>query len=84
MASVTNQSSPAISGAPVTPTNATPLTKGTCRSLYIGVSGTVVGILANDTVASTFVGVNGGSILPFMFSTVEATGTTATSIVALY
>lgn len=84
MASVTNQASPVVSGVAVTPSDTVPLTSGTCRGLYIGGGGTVVGILANDTATTTFVGCFAGQVLPVMFKLVYATGTTATSLVALY
>jgi hypothetical protein len=84
MASVTNQSSPAVSGVAVTPADGVALTKGTCRSLYIGGAGNISVILANDTVATTFTGCFAGMVLPVMCSTVQATLTTATLIIALY
>lgn len=84
MASVTNQSSPAVAGLAVTPADGVVLLHGTCRSLFVGGAGNVSAILANDTVATTFVGCAAGQILPIMCNTVQLTGTTATSIVALY
>ena len=52
------------------------------RSLYIGVSGDVAVVLADDTVAVTFVAVPVG-ILPVATSLVLAIGTSATNIVGL-
>lgn len=84
MASVSQQSSPAVSAVAVTPADGTTLTNGQCRSLYIGGAGNVSVIMANDTVAATFVGCSAGQILPIMATTVQATLTTATNIIALY
>lgn len=84
MASVTNQSSPAISGIAITPADGVSLTKGTCRGIYIGIGGNLAVILANDTLPVTFLGVIAGTILPVMAQTVQLTGTTATNLIALY
>lgn len=84
MASVTNQVSPAVKATPVTPTDNTPLAFGPCRALYIGTAGNVAVLLDNDTTPVTFTGCYGGQILPVMVTYVMATGTTATSIIALY
>ena len=83
MASVTNQVSPAVKAAAVTPATGTMLPTGACRALYIGGAGNVTCILDNDTVAVTFVGCYAGMVLPVMVWSVDATST-ATSIVALY
>lgn len=84
MASVSNQSSPAVSAAAVTPTDNTTLTNGPCRAIYIGGPGDLAIIPYNDTVAVTFVGCYTGMVLPVMATSIQSTGTTATSIVALY
>ncbi len=58
-------------------------TRGPCDAIYIGGSGDlVIKTLAGRTV--TFVGVEGGSVLPVGASTVVKTGTTATNLLALY
>lgn len=73
---------PAVEFQAVTPSDATDLTRFT-RALYIGVGGNVVCVdFLNNVV--TFVGVTAGSVLPIRVARVNATGTTATSIVALY
>lgn len=74
---------PARTGYAVTPSDATDLTNGIARSLYIGATGDVAVITLNgDTV--TFVGAVAGSTIPIFVKRVLSTGTTATSIVALY
>jgi hypothetical protein len=53
------------------------------RGLYIGAAGNVVVDMAYGTTI-TFVGVQAGTVLPVQVTRIYATGTTATSIVALY
>ena len=53
------------------------------RSLYIGGGGDLK-VKTADGGTVTFIGVKGGSVLPVSVSLVFATGTTATSIVALW
>lgn len=79
-----NTSDPAYSAAAVTPADGTTLTNGFCDALYIGSTGNVACILQGDSAAVTFTGLASGTILPVRARTVEATGTTATGIVALY
>ncbi len=67
----------------VTPDNDTDLTAVT-RGLYVGGAGNVRVILDRDSSTVDFVGVVAGSVLPLRIKRVHATGTTATSIVALY
>ena len=72
---------PAISAVAVTPDNSNDLAQ-TTRALYIGVSGNVkVDMQGSGTV--TFLSVPIG-ILPIRAKRVYATGTTATSIIALW
>lgn len=52
------------------------------RALYIGVDGDITVIMADDT-ASVLIK-NASGLLPIMVKRVLATGTTATSIVAIY
>jgi hypothetical protein len=66
----------------VTPDNDNDLATGVCKALLIGVAGTVSVIAADDTDAVTLT-VEAG-VLPVRVRRVRATGTTATSIVALY
>lgn len=65
----------------VTPSDATDL--GSTRGLYIGVGGNLVVTMLDNTNV-TFVAVPSGTILPIRVQKVRATGTTASSIVALY
>lgn len=75
-------SAPASHAAAVTPHDTTALTK-TCRSLYVGGAGNVTVITAGgETVA--FVGVPAGALLPVRATHVKSTGTSATSILALW
>lgn len=53
------------------------------RSLYVGVGGDVTLVTWNNEVI-THVGVPQGSILPCQFKRVNATATTATSLVGYY
>ena len=53
------------------------------RGLYVGGSGNLTVDMADGGVAVTFVGVQGGTILPIQVTRVYV-ATTATSIVALY
>lgn len=55
----------------------------TTRSLYIGVGGNIKVTMADGQVI-TFSNVVGGSILPVQVDIVWSTGTTASSIIALY
>ena len=68
--------------AAVTPNDGTDLAHET-KALYIGGAGNVA---IHDTVDNsvTFVGATAGSIIPVRTKRVLSTGTTATSIVALF
>ena len=72
---------PAGHAEAVTPHNSTSFGRE-MEGLYIGGAGDVVVVLPSGT-AVTFVGVPAGSILPVRCIRVNATNTTATSIVAL-
>ena len=72
---------PGYSAAAVTPSDTAHL--GNVRALYIGGAGDVK-IDAEGGGTVTFVGVQAGSIIPVRAVRVYATGTDATSIVALY
>lgn len=65
----------------VTPHDSTNFTDGECRGLYVGVSGTVVGIVGGAAVTFTAVPVG---VLPVRFTRINSTNTTATNMVALY
>ena len=53
------------------------------RGIYVGTGGDVTVIFAGDTVPVTLVGVPGGSLLPISVRFVQATGTTASNLVAV-
>lgn len=76
-------SSPAIKAAAVTPSDVIVLDPYT-KALYIGGSGNISVVLADDSVAVTFAGLSAGQILPVCVNKVMQTGTTASNIVALY
>ncbi len=75
-ATVSSYDARAVTTSDTTNINAT-------RGLYIGAAGNVVVDMAYGTTI-TFVGVQGGTILPIQVTRIYATGTTATNIVALY
>ena len=68
----------------VTPNDSTNLPLGTATALWIGGAGDVAIIAEGDTSAVTIVAIPAGTILPIRTKRVLSTGTTATSIVALY
>lgn len=72
----------AHSAAAVTPSDSAviPVTRG----LFIGGGGTVKVDMAVDGAAITFNALVAGTILPVQVTRVYSTGTTATSIIALY
>lgn len=74
---------PAANAVAVTPHDTNELAVYS-RGLYVGVSGNVAVILAGDSSAVTFVGLAAGIIHPIRAKVVKSTGTTATSIVAVY
>lgn len=67
----------------ITPSDSETLPTGT-RGLYIGGSGSVAVLAANDTSPVTLASVPAGAWLPISARKVMATGTTATSIVAAW
>ena len=73
---------PAYNAVEVTPNDGVDLTS-TTRALYVGVGGDVK-VDMHGTGTVTFVGVSAGSLLPVRVDRVYSTGTTATSIVALW
>jgi hypothetical protein len=66
----------------VTPSDTVDLTN-VSRALYVGGAGAVTVILADFATTVAFAAVPAGSILPVRVSRVKATGTAATSIVAI-
>lgn len=56
-------------------------THGTAAGLYVGGAGNVTGRLWGDDADVVFNGVPAGSILPYRFTIIRQTGTTATSMV---
>ena len=81
--------SPAAGAVAVTPSDTVNISSGACRALYIGgpAGGDFVDVTimpAGYSASVMFKNVPVGSILPVNATRVLATGTTATSIVALY
>lgn len=77
-------STPGGSLAAVTPSDTVDLPGGIAKALWIGAAGAVAIIAENDTVAVTLAGAAAGQLIPIRTKRVKATGTTATSIVALF
>ena len=75
-------SSPATVATPVTPSDTVDISGGACRALYVGGAGDVTAVCGGEAVL--FTGVQAGTVLPVNCTRVNATGTTATNIVALY
>lgn len=74
--------SPGLGGETVTPSDTQDLTN-VSRGLWVGAAGDVAVILLSGSTV-TLVGVTAGTLIPIRASRVLATGTTATSIVALW
>lgn len=75
-------SAPATRFAAVTPSDSADLGE-LPKALYVGVGGALV-LRGADGVVVTFTQVVGGTVLPVRARRVQATGTTASAIVALY
>ena len=56
---------------------------GICRAIYVGGAGDV-SIIDDGGETVVFVGAQAGSVIPVQTARVNVTGTTATSLVALY
>ena len=69
------------SAAAVTPSDSVNLT-GTTRGVYVGGTGNVTAVI--NSTAITFTAVPVGTILPIAATRINATGTTATNMVALF
>lgn len=76
-----NDSAPARDFRAVTPSDTVGF--GHARGLYVGGAGNVVAVSLSGNVV-TFTGVPAGTTLDIQCNRVNATSTTATSIVALY
>jgi hypothetical protein len=74
---------PAMEAVAITPSNSDDLPNGVARALYIGGGGIVVLDTYTQT-SLTFAGLQSGTILPVNVKRVRSTGTTATSLIALY
>lgn len=77
---VSTEERPTSSAASITPSDTVNIGTPT-RGIYVGVGGSVVAVI--NGVAITFANVPAGMILPIVATRVNATGTSATSLVAL-
>ncbi len=77
-----NASDPANGAAAITPSDSTDLATY-ARAIYVGVGGNIKVDLTDAGTGVTFVGVPQGTILPVQVKRVYATGTTASSLVAM-
>ena len=74
---------PCRNAVAVTPSDSTALADVT-RYLYVGGAGTLTVILRDGSTSVAFGAVTAGSLIPIAVSQVKATGTSATSIVAMW
>ena len=74
--------SPAAGVLAITPSDSISLPRIT-RGVYVGGAGSVSALMADGT-SAVFAGVQAGSLLPLRATRINATGTTATLILALY
>lgn len=79
---VANSDMPAVAAIAVTPHASTNIDSVT-RALYVGAGGDIAAVMTDDSVVS-FVAVPTGTILPVRVKRVNAIGTSASSIVALF
>jgi hypothetical protein len=75
-----DQDNSAASAAAITPSNEDDI--AATRGVYVGGTGTVVAII--NGAAVTFTNAAAGSVLPIQTTRINATGTTATGLIALY
>lgn len=75
--------SPASSALAVTPSDTVNFPGGACRGLYVGVTGNVA-VVDTTGVVVTYTAVAAGIVHPIRATRINATNTTATSILALY
>lgn len=66
----------------VTPSDTVSMECG--RALYVGGAGDLTVVMREESNVVTFAAVPAGTVLPMQVRRVNATGTTATNIVALY
>jgi len=66
----------------ITPSDATSFTEGACHAIYVGGAGNITAVV-NGT-AVLFAAVPVGTVLRVRATRVNATGTAATNLVALY
>ena len=66
----------------VTPSDATNFTEGACHAIYVGGAGNITAVVSGTAVLFTAVPV--GTTLRIRATRVNATGTAATNLVALY
>jgi hypothetical protein len=83
MAFDTSSSGPGSAHLAITPSNTVNFaSKFPCRGIYVGVSGNITAVV-ND-VAVLYTAVPQGIILPINATRVNATGTTASALVAIF
>jgi len=75
-------SAPALGAEAVTPSDTVNLSR-LSRGIYVGVTGNVAAVMADGTVV-TFVAAPAGQILPIQAIRINATNTTASSMISLY
>lgn len=75
-------SGPSAQAVAVTPSDTTNFTAGDCRAIYVGTAGNITAVVGG--LAVLFTAVPAGMILPVRATRVNATGTTAAAMVALY
>ena len=66
----------------VTPSDAVSFAEGTCHAIYVGGAGNITAVV--NGIAVLFTATPVGMVLKVRASRVNATGTTATALVALY
>ena len=66
----------------IVPSDVTNFTDGACHAIYVGGAGNITAVVNGTAVLFTAVPV--GTILPVRATRVNATGTAATNLVALY
>ncbi len=78
-----NTSVPATDAKTITPSDTVDFPRESSRAIWCGVAGDIA-VITFDGTTVTFVGVLAGSVLPVACTRVLSTGTTATSLLALY
>lgn len=78
-------SAPANEAATITPSDTVDIATGPTRGVYVGVAGDVTAVMAGGSQATVlFKNVPTGVILPISVKRINATGTTATTMLALF